>query len=63
MKNYLLSTIVSSLFIASTSFAISEEALANKVLISMQITTPLIARSIDDYDDFIIELSAGNLPI
>ena len=56
-------TTITTLFIASTSFIIPQEVLANKALVNRQLTTPVITRSTTNYEDFIIEFSAGTLPI
>ena len=52
-----------TLFIASTYFVNTESVLANKALINRQITTPIVTRSVADDNEFLIELSAGTLPI
>ncbi|MEO1373779.1 MAG: hypothetical protein AAFW70_05540 [Cyanobacteria bacterium J06635_10] len=61
MKNNLLATAFSTLLIASSTFVISEEVLANKTLISRTITTPSITISTVSDENFIIELSPSSL--
>ncbi|MEL6459055.1 MAG: DUF2808 domain-containing protein [Cyanobacteria bacterium J06621_15] len=62
MKKQFFATFT-TLLIASTYFVNAESVLANKALINRQITTPIITRSVADDNEFLIELSAGTLPI
>ena len=62
MKKHFFATFT-TLLIASTYFVNTESVLANKALINRQITTPIVTRSVADDNEFLIELSAGTLPI
>lgn len=62
MKKQFFATLT-TLLIASTYFVNNQSVLANKALINRQITTPIITRSVANDNRFVIELSAGTLPI